>query len=73
MAGAADDKVKLSGPVHTAVVLTGTSTVGSSSTLQVSSGDEPDKTGLGVSDTSLRIGSGTACEYSSSAFNCSYI
>ena len=61
MAGAADASIKPSGLVHVVVVLTGTSTVGSSSTLHVSIGDEPDKTRFrGMSETSLSIGRGTA-------------
>jgi hypothetical protein len=57
---AADSRVDPSGPVHSVFTATGTSTTGLNSTAQVRVGEEPDRMGLGVSETSLTIGSGTA-------------
>jgi hypothetical protein len=58
--GAADVSVAPSGPIHAVLIATGTSTAGLNSTAQVKVGEEPDRMGLGVSETSLTIGSGTA-------------
>ena len=57
--GAADVSVEPSGPVHTVVIITGTSTAGFNSTVQVRVGEDPVRTGLDVSETSLTIGWGT--------------
>ena len=54
--GAADIRVDPSGPVHTVLIFTGTSTAGFNSTAQVRMGEEPERIGFGVSETSLTIG-----------------
>jgi hypothetical protein len=58
--GAPNVSVDPPGPVHAVVIVTGTSTAGLNSTAQVRVGEEPERMGLGVSETSLTIGSGTA-------------
>ena len=58
--GAADVRVEPSGPVHVVMIFIGTSTAGLNSTVQVRVGDDPDRMGLDVSETSLTIGWGTA-------------
>ena len=55
-AGVADERIVSSGPVHTVLIVNGTSTDGLNSTEQVSDGEVPDKIGLGVSETSLTMG-----------------
>ena len=54
--GAADVSVDPSGPVHMVLIFTGTSTPGLNSTVQVRVGEDPDRMGLDVSETSLTIG-----------------
>ena len=57
----ADVMVDPSGLVHTMFTVTGTSTAGLNSTVQVRVGEDPDMMGLDVSETSLIIGWGTVC------------
>ena len=54
--GAADVSVEPSGPVHTVVIFTGTSTAGLNSTIHVRVGEDPDRMGLSVLETSLILG-----------------
>ena len=54
--GAADVSVELSGPVHTVAIFTGTSTAGLNSIVQVRVGEDEDRMGLGVLETSLTLG-----------------
>ena len=58
--GAADVSFEPSGLVHMVLIFTGTSTAGLNSTVQVRVGEDPDRMGLGVSETSLTVDWGTA-------------
>ena len=57
--GEADASLEPSGPVHLVDTATVTSTAGSNSTAQVKVGEEPDRMGLVVSETTVTIGWGT--------------
>ena len=50
-----------SGLVHTMLIITGTSTIGLNSTVQVRVGEDPERMGLGVSEIRLTVGWGAAC------------
>ena len=54
--GVPDESVDPSGPVHTVLIANGTFTAGLNSTAQIRVGEEPERMGLGVSETSLTIG-----------------
>ena len=51
-----------SGPVHTTMTFTGTSTAELNSMVQVRVGEDPDRMGLGVSETIFTTLSGTITE-----------
>ena len=59
MGGVADVMILSPGPVHTVLIINGTSTDGLNSTEQVSDGDVPDRIGLGASETRCTVGWGT--------------
>ena len=52
-----------SGPVHTTLTFTGTSTTELNSMVQVRVGEDPDRMGLGISETIFTTLSGTITEY----------
>ena len=54
--GAADVRVEPSGPLHMVLIFTRISMAGFNSTVQVRVGEDPDRMGLGVLETSLTLG-----------------